>query len=94
MSYQGQRRAVADHAVATSLIICSGTSIDLLVLGKVGPPAQETNRECTGQAWRITATSQSLVFADLVTLEWAELGRLRWPSSFCLILFFPHPSCR
>lgn len=39
-----------DHSAATLLIACSGTSIDLLVLGRLAPPAQETNCECVGQA--------------------------------------------
>lgn len=50
MRYQGQREAAVDRSVAMSLLVCSETSIDLLVVGRPAPRAQETNCERVGQA--------------------------------------------
>lgn len=77
---------------ATSLFVCSGASIDLLVLGRLAHEPRRPIVSVLGRQSHISPNRQSLVFTDPLneTLELADLSRLSWPSSVCLVLcFFP-----
>lgn len=88
MSYQVQREAAVDRSGATSLMVCSGTSVDLLVLGRLAPRAQETNCECVraGRATSVQIVSHWCLLTRSMKpwswLTWADSAGLHPLASF------------